>query len=88
MGRRPQSRIRRSVVSELQETIDNAIAGKTRVETSAFAITAAVVIAIQRTLAPIIPDEEIRRMNNEILPLIYRTVVRRIESGINRQRYH
>ena len=88
MERSPQPRIRRAVASELQETIDNAIAGKTRVETSALAIAAAVVIAIQRTLAPIIPDEEIRRMNLEILPLIYRTVVRRIETGIKRQRYH
>jgi hypothetical protein len=88
MKRHARARTRRSVEGELQETINNAIAGRTRVETSALAIAAAVVIAIQRTLAPIIPDEEIRRMNVEILSLVYRTVAHRIETGIKRRRYH
>jgi hypothetical protein len=88
MKRSPRPRIRPSVACELQETIENAIAGNTGVETSALAVAAAVVIAIRRTLAPIIPDKELEPMNHEILCLIYQTVARRIEAGIERRRYH
>src|SRR5687768_5385699 len=82
MKRSPRPRNRRPVACQLQETIDNAIAGKTRVETSALAIAAAVVIAIRRTLTPIIPGQELERMNQEILRSVYWTVTRRIEAGI------
>jgi hypothetical protein len=88
MRNRPRLRIRRSVGCELQETIENAIAGKTGVETAALAVAAAVVIAVRKTLVPIIPHDELDRLGNEILRLIYMTVVRRIEAGIERRKYH
>jgi hypothetical protein len=71
---RPQSG--RSVACELRQTIENAISGKTGVETSALAVAAAVVIAVRKTLAPIVPDHELEPVGDEILRLIYVVVVR------------
>jgi hypothetical protein len=73
---------------EIRQVIEDAVAGKTRVETSSLAVAACVVIAVQSVLSESIPKEELREVGDELLRLVYQAVERRIISGIQRRGHH
>ena len=86
--RRRSRRSQKAPTEEIRRVIEDAVAGKTRVETSSLAVAACVVIAVQSVLSESIPKEELRAVGDEILRIIYQTVERRIIAGIQRRGYH